>query len=53
MENARFYTPAIRPPSVPAGKARLRITLSASHEETDIERLLDTLASALAAQRNG
>jgi 8-amino-7-oxononanoate synthase len=53
MENARFYTPAIRPPSVPAGKARLRITLSASHEETDIERLLDALASALAAQRNG
>jgi 8-amino-7-oxononanoate synthase len=46
MENAGFYIPAIRPPTVPAGSARLRITLSAVHEPEDVERLLDTLASA-------
>jgi 8-amino-7-oxononanoate synthase len=45
MENAGFYVPAIRPPTVPAGKARLRITLSAAHEEADIERLLEALAN--------
>ena len=46
MENAGFYIPAIRPPTVSAGSARLRITLSAAHEASDVERLLDALASA-------
>lgn len=53
LENAGFYVPAIRPPTVPAGKARLRITLSAAHEEADIERLLDAMSSALGATRLG
>ena len=53
MENAGFYIPAIRPPTVPAGKARLRITLSALHTEADIEYLLDALANALAAAGAG
>jgi 8-amino-7-oxononanoate synthase len=47
MESAGFYIPAIRPPTVPAGKARLRITLSAGHEEADVEGLLDALAGTL------
>jgi len=39
---------AIRPPTVPAGTARLRITLSASHGEADVARLVDALGEALA-----
>lgn len=40
------FVPAIRPPTVPPGSARLRVTLSALHAETDVERLLDALADA-------
>lgn len=36
---------AIRPPTVPPGSARLRVTLSALHQPTDIDRLLEALAS--------
>jgi 8-amino-7-oxononanoate synthase len=48
LEDAGFYVPAIRPPTVPEGKARLRITLTALHSESDIERLVDAIAGALA-----
>ncbi|HET7925567.1 MAG TPA: 8-amino-7-oxononanoate synthase [Rhodanobacteraceae bacterium] len=48
LEDAGFYVPAIRPPTVPDGKARLRITLTALHAETDVERLVDAIAGALA-----
>jgi 2C-methyl-D-erythritol 2,4-cyclodiphosphate synthase len=46
LEDAGFYVPAIRPPTVPAAKARLRITLSAAHSEADVAQLLDALAQA-------
>lgn len=48
LEDAGFYVPAIRPPTVPEGKARLRITLTALHTESDVERLVDAIAGALA-----
>lgn len=38
-----FLVGAIRPPTVAPGSARLRITLSASHDESDIDALLAAL----------
>jgi 8-amino-7-oxononanoate synthase len=47
LEDAGLFVPAIRPPSVPDNGARLRVTLSAAHEESDLEHLLDSLSAAI------
>lgn len=48
LEENGYYVPAIRPPTVAAGKARLRVTLSALHSESMVEQLLDAVAQARA-----
>jgi 8-amino-7-oxononanoate synthase len=48
LENKGFLVTAIRPPTVPAGTARLRVTFSANHDEAQVDALLDALDSALA-----
>ena len=45
LEARGLLVTAIRPPTVPAGQARLRITLSAAHEEEHVDRLLEALAT--------
>jgi 8-amino-7-oxononanoate synthase len=42
---ADMFVPAIRPPTVPEGTARLRISLSALHTREQLERLVSQLNS--------
>ena len=48
---AGFLVSAIRPPTVPQGSARLRVTFSTLHEETHVDSLLDALDKAGAGLR--
>lgn len=47
LERAGFLVPAIRFPTVPAGQARLRVTLSSNHEKEEINALARAIAHAI------
>lgn len=47
LEDLGVLVVAIRPPTVPPGTARIRITLTANHTEADINHLLNALKQAV------
>ena len=46
LERSGYLVAAIRPPTVPEGRARLRVTLSALHTPADVDGLVQALAGA-------
>jgi 8-amino-7-oxononanoate synthase len=49
LEEEAFLVVAIRPPTVPAGTARLRVTFSSGHDEGDVDALADAMRRVAAA----
>ena len=51
LRDAGLWASSIRPPTVPPNTARLRLAVTAAHQESDIDRLLDVLAGAHVPRR--
>ncbi len=47
LEKKGFWVTAIRPPTVPKGSARLRVTLTAEHSKSQVESLVNALAEVI------
>jgi 8-amino-7-oxononanoate synthase len=52
LQERGFLVVAIRPPTVPLGSARLRVTLSAALDEADVDGLVAALAEVLPARQS-
>jgi 8-amino-7-oxononanoate synthase len=50
LEHAGFLVVAIRPPTVPVGRARLRFTFSAAHTDTQVDALIDAVTNIMSTQ---
>ncbi|MDP2823567.1 MAG: 8-amino-7-oxononanoate synthase [Sulfuritalea sp.] len=53
LEDAGVLAVAIRPPTVPEGSSRLRLTLHSNLGEEDMQRLLDAVAASLPPRQKG
>lgn len=51
LEQSGFLVTAIRPPTVPHGTARLRVTFTAAHSEDDVLRLAEAVRAAVPSAR--
>lgn len=51
LEDEGFLVTAIRPPTVPEGTARLRLTFSAGHDDADVERLARLVRERILRER--
>jgi 8-amino-7-oxononanoate synthase len=50
LEEQGFLVTAIRPPTVPPGTARLRLTFTARHPDDEIERLAQIIRTQILAR---
>jgi 8-amino-7-oxononanoate synthase len=47
LRDAGFFVKAIRPPTVPEGTARIRLSVTANHSLKDVRQLLEALSNGL------